>query len=111
MVIQKNIEFLKGMSTPTVSKTFPNSTGDILSVQLSGDFSGAIHIEGRNRPNSDWVPLAGINLSDFSVARNGFTRAGLYEISIVGIREFRARVDGVDGNIALSGQIISTEET
>lgn len=111
MVIQKNIEFLKGMSTPTVSKTFPNSTGDILSVQLSGDFSGAVHIEGRNRYNGDWISLAGISVSDFSVARNGFTSAGIYEIGIVGIREIRARIDEVEGNIALSGQIISTEET
>ena len=111
MVIQKNIEFLKGMSTPTVSKTFPNSTGDILSIQISGDFSGAAYIEGRNRRENDWVQLAGISLSDFSVARNGFSKAGMYEIGIVGIRELRARIDGVEGNVTIFGQIISTEET
>lgn len=111
MIIQKNIEFLKGMSTPTVSRTFPNSAGDILAIQISGDFGGAVRIEGRSRHNGDWVSLAGISLKDFSVARDGFTSAGLYEIGIVGVREIRARIDEVTGNVALSGQIISTEET
>lgn len=111
MVIQKNIEFFKGMNTPTVSKTFPNATGDILSLQISGDFSGVVHLEGRNNRNGDWVSLAGINLSDFSVARNGFTASGMYEIGIVGIRELRGRIESTSGNVSMFGQIISTEET
>jgi hypothetical protein len=111
MVIQKNLEFLRSMSTPTVSKAFPNATGDILSVQISGAFTGTVHIEGRNNSQGDWVSLAGISLTDFAVARNGFKSAGMYEIGIVGVRELRARIDEAQGDVKIFGQIISTEET
>lgn len=110
MVIQKNCEFVKNSSTPIVSKEFPNATGDVLTLQISGA-DGVYYIEGRNSSKLDWVPLAGINLSDFSAVRGIFTKAGLYEIGIVGIREVRARVESALGNVSIFGQIISTEET
>lgn len=110
MVIQKNCEFVKNTNAPIVSKIFPNATGDILTLQISGD-DGKYYLEGRNNPDFDWTPLAGINLSDFSAVREGFTKAGIYEIGIVGIRELRVRVESTLGNVSLFGQIISTEET
>lgn len=112
MIIQKNADFFKGMNTPTVSKTFPNSQSDVLSLQIGGDFSaGLFHIEGRNHRDGEWVSLAGIDLSDFSPVRGGFTKPGMYELGIVGIREIRARIESVSGNVTMFGQIISTEET
>lgn len=113
MIIQKNTEFFKSISTaPIVSKPFPNSAADTLSLQISGDFtSGKFHIEGRNNSRGDWVSLAAIDLSDFSPVRGGFTKAGMYELSIVGVREIRARVESVSGNASMFGQMISTEET
>lgn len=110
MVIQKNCEFIKNSSTPIVSKVFPNSTGDILTLQISGA-DGLYYLEGRNHSKNDWVSLAGINLSDFSAVRDGFTKAGMYEIGIVGVRELRVRVESTLGKVSLFGQIISTEET
>jgi hypothetical protein len=110
MVIQKNCEFLKNSNTPIVSKVFPNASGDILSLQITGD-DGVYHVEGRNNRNGDWVSLAGVSLSDFSAIRGGFTKPGLYEIGIIGIRELRVRVESVAGNVTVFGQIISAEET
>lgn len=110
MVIQKNAEFFKGMNTPTVSKTFPNSQSDVLSIQIDGNFTGLIHVEGRNHRGGNWISLAGIDLSDFSAVRGGFTKPGMYEIGIVGIREIRARIESVSGDVSMFGQIISTEE-
>lgn len=110
MVIQKNCEFLKNSNTPIVSKVFPNASGDILSLQITGD-NGVYHLEGRNNRNGDWVSLAGVSLSDFSAIRGGFTKAGLYEIGIIGIRELRVRVESVSGSVTVFGQIISAEET
>ena len=110
MVIQKNCEFVKNSSTPIVSKPFPNAAGDVLTLQISGA-DGVYYVEGRNRSSHDWVPLAGINLSDFSAIRGKFTSAGLYELGIVGIRELRVRVESVSGEVTIFGQIISTEET
>ena len=110
MVIQKNCEFVKNSNTPIVSKSFPNATGDVLTLQISGA-DGTYYVEGRNSQHHDWVPLAGINLSDFSAVRGKFLKAGLYEIGIVGIREVRVRVESVSGNVSIFGQMISTEET
>lgn len=109
MVIQSNCNFVEKTNTPIVSKPFVNSQGDVLALQISGA-TGVFHIEGRNHRNGDWVSLAGINLTDFTPVRNGFTKPGMYEIGIVGIRELRARVESVNGKVSMFGQIISTGE-
>jgi hypothetical protein len=110
MVIQKNCEFVTNSNTPIVSKVFPNATGDTLSLSIKGA-NGLFHLEGRTNSDYDWVSLAGIDLSDFSAVRGGFTKAGMYEIGIVGIRQIRVRVESVSGSVSLFGQIISSEET
>ena len=110
MVIQKNCEFVTDSSTPIVSKVFPNATGDTLTLQITGA-DGVYHLEGRNSRHHDWVSLAGINLSDFSAVRGGFTKAGMYEIGIMGVRELRVRVESTMGTVSVFGQIMSSEET
>ena len=109
MIIQKNCDFVTNIDSPIISKVFPNSSGDILSLQISGN-EGMYYIEGRNNSDGDWVSLAGINLSDFSAVRGGFTKPGLYELGIIGIRQIRARVESASGNVSIFGQIISSEE-
>lgn len=113
MVIQSNCKFAKNINAPTVSKVFPNAEGDILAVQVSGDFSsGIVHIEGRSDPSGDWVSLAGVSLGDLAIARGGITKPGMYEIGVVGVREIRANIESVSGGkMSVFGQIISTEET
>lgn len=110
MVIQKNCEFVKNSSTPIVSKVFPNATGDALTLQITGA-DGVYYLEGRNNSRLDWVTLAGIDLSDFSAVRGGFTKAGLYEVGVMGVRELRVRVESTQGQVSIFGQIISSEET
>ena len=111
MVIQSNCNFFENVNAPTVSKVFSNAHGDTLSLQISGA-NGKYYIEGRNNAKGDWVPLAGINLSNFTPAKGQFTEAGIYEIGVVGIRELRARVESTaGGKVSIFGQIISTEET
>lgn len=112
MVIQSNCNFAKNINAPAISKVFPNSEGDVLALQISGDFTSTeIHIEGRNNAYGDWVSLAGIGLNDLSVVRNGFTKPGIYEIEIVGIRELRANIKSISGGkLSVLGQIISTQE-
>lgn len=110
MVIQKNCEFIENSTTPTVSRHFSNATGDVLTLQITGA-DGVYHLEGRNSRHHDWVSLAGINLSDFSAVRGGFTKAGMYEIGIMGVRELRVRVESTLGKVSIFGQIMSSEET
>lgn len=112
MIIQKNCSFFKNYSngTPIVSKIFPNSTGDVLSLQITGA-NGIYYLEGRNNDAHDWVSLAGINLSDLSAVKGSFTKAGLYEVGIAGVRELRIRLESAEGVVTIFGQIISMEET
>lgn len=109
MVIQQNCEFAMKATSPIVSKVFFNSTGDTLAIQISGA-NGVYHIEGRNSFDGEWHDLAGINLSDFSTVRNGYSKAGIYEIGVVGIRQLRARIESVEGEVSIVGQIISAGE-
>lgn len=109
MVILSNCKFIESTSTPTVSKTFVNAAGDVLSLQIDGA-QGVYRIEGRNSADGDWVPLAGISLSDFSVKRDGFNVPGLYEIGITSVRQLRATVESAQGEVTIFGQIISTGE-
>ena len=110
MVVQKNCSFVTNVNAPIVSKVFPNSTGDTLSLQITGA-NGKYYLEGRNNNKLDWVPLAGINLTTLSVHRGEFTTAGLYSVDVSSVREIRARVEETEGIVSLFGQIISMEET
>lgn len=109
MVIQKSLNFVQSTTVPVVSTTQTNATADVLSVEIKGN--GVVYIEGRLKSESDWFPIAGINLSDFSVSKDGFTRPGLYELGVIGIRQLRARVEAVQDSISVYGQLISSEET
>jgi hypothetical protein len=110
MIIQQNCEFVKDSDAPIVSKDFPNASGDVLTIQVYGA-NGLYQVEGRNTSNGDWVPLAGINLSNFSTVIGGVKAPGLYEFGVIGIRAIRVRVEEVEGKVSIFGQIISSEET
>lgn len=109
MLIQKNCDFLT-TSIPMESKSFTNSSADVLALQISGA-DGVYYLEGRNKSTNDWVSLAGISLSDFSAVIGGFKKAGMYEVGIIGVREVRVRVESTQGKVTIFGQMISTEET
>ena len=109
MVIQKICDFISNTTSPIVSKIFPNPYADTLTLQIDGA-NGLYHVEGRTSSRSDWVSLAGIDLGELAAIRGGFTKAGVYEFGVVGIREIRVRVERVDGEVSIFGQLISAEE-
>jgi len=37
------------------------------------------------------------------VSKDGFTKPGLYEIGVIGIRQLRARVEAVQDNVSVHG--------
>lgn len=111
MVIQKNCHFIDNKTTPMVSKHYSNASSDVLEVQVDGDFTGLIKVEGRLRHHGTWVSLAGINLSNFTSVSEGIDAPGLYEFSVIGIREIRVNVETLAGGaISVYGQLISSEE-
>lgn len=109
MIILQNCKFAQNESSSYVSRTFFNAAGDALTVQVDGA-NGKYYIEGRTHSSMEWVPLAAINLQDFTVA-SSITTPGIYEMGISGIRELRARIEEVNGLVTIAGQIISSEET
>lgn len=113
MIIQNNTVFFKNASDSGVSNSVFNTASDVLSLQIDGDFaSGTFFIEGRNRIHGEWYPLAAVDLSNFTLYRNGLTSPGLYEFGVVSIREIRARIEEISGGaVTISGQFIATEET
>lgn len=112
MIIQKKIIFCDNQTAPFISPANFNPLSDILSIQVDGDFSDAlIKLEGRSNGSNPWVSLAGINLSDFSVAKKGISKPGLYEFGVIGIREFRVNIEQINGSVTISGQLINAEET
>lgn len=112
MIIQKKITFCENQTAPFISTAHFNPLSDVLSIQVDGNFlSSLVKIEGRSSNATSWVPLAGINLSDFSVTKKGISKPGLYEFGVIGIREFRINIEQVDGTVSVSGQLINAEET
>ena len=109
MIILNNLDLIHNISAPMVSKEFANLGGDILALQISGA-TGRYCIEGKSA-NSDWYPLGGINLSDFTVATGAFTKPGLYEIGVASVRRIRARVETTDGEVSITAQLISSSES
>lgn len=112
MVIQDNIKFAREETAPGLSNTFFNGTSDVLSLEITGTFTSAVvMIEGRISTFGDWVPLAAVSLSDYSAYKNGITAPGIYEISIISIRELRLNIASIEGgDINVIGQLISSEE-
>ena len=112
MIIQKSISFTYNSAEPIISDIIANTQADYMSLQLDGNFTeGVIVIEGRNAPQNDWVSLGGISLSDFAIYKTGFTKPGLFELSISSVRQLRVRTEGLNGEVELTGLLISSIET
>ena len=92
MMIQKNCNFITNATFPCVSEIVSNSTGDILTIQISGA-AGEYYVEGRNFGAGDWVVLG-----------------GLYEIGVIGVCQLRVRAAAMSGEVTIFGQLISSEE-
>lgn len=112
MVIQNNYTFIKNQNSPIVSKTYINSSSDLFIMQIDGSFDTCmVKVEGRINPKAAWVSIGGVDLGTFAAVKDGFTKAGLYEFDIIGVRELRVNVSSLTGGeITVFGQFISSEE-
>ena len=114
MIAQQNIVFFKDATSAGVSEYYyRNYNSEIISVEISGGFTSCnIVFEGLvDLENGEiWTPLAGINLSDYSITENGVaTKAGIYEVAIEGVQKFRVRIAEVSGgNVTVFGRVIKT---
>lgn len=118
MLAQKNIKFFDKATAPGESEYYFNVKADIIAIEISGSFSaGSVIFEGQTDIEKDpygssqeewtWVPIAGVNLSDYSFTSNP-KAAGIYEVPIEGLQRFRVRVESVTGgDISVFGRAVS----
>lgn len=112
MVIQGNYRLFTNMDAAGESKIIPNAQGDVCALTISGDFTEAeVVFEGRSDASTQFFPLGGFNTADFSRETGSYTKAGIYEIDVVGMRQVRVRIISVSGGtITVVAQLISTSE-
>lgn len=110
MVIQSTIS-QQNQKSPFISKTHRNLQGDVFALEIYGNINSMNFIlEGRGSSEGTWVPLAGINLTDFSVAKGEITKPGLYEFGVASVRELRLNLTQINGEASFVGRVISTSE-
>ena len=108
MIIQKRCVFIMDAVDAIVSYPVYNNMSDVLVLEIQGD-DGEYVIEGRASDDGVWVPLAGINVSNYKMSPTQ-TSAGVYEYSVIGLRELRAKVISTSGTVTLLGQLINSME-
>lgn len=109
MVVQTHFVFGRDITAAGVRKEeFCNSISDVCSIDVSGDFSGEITIEGRLDKNGDnYITLTGIDLSSFQLVKS-ITGKGIYEFSVEGIQYVRVNVKSITGTATIIGRFINT---
>ena len=113
MIAQKNIRFFEGdlVNPDDKIEFYGNIHADIISVEISGSFSsGLFHFEGLvDLDNDEWTPIAGVNLSDYSIETDP-TGKGIWEVPIEGLQRFRVRTETVTGGTAkVFGRVLAAE--
>lgn len=109
MVVQSHFVFGRDIKEIGIRKEeYCNTIADICSIDVSGDFSGEIIIEGKLDKNEDnYIALRGIDLSSFSLI-NSITKKGIYEFSVEGIQYVRVNIKSISGTANIIGRFINT---
>jgi hypothetical protein len=109
MVVQSHFVFGRDIKDAGVRKEeYCNTVADVCSIDISGDFSGEIIVEGKLDKNCDnYIALTGIDLSSFSLI-NSISKKGIYEFSVEGIQYVRINVKSISGTANIIGRFINT---
>lgn len=92
------MRFFEETTETGMSKTMINTKGGILTVQATGTADsfefmvlGCVDLE-----NNAFVPIEGINVSDFSLAET-VKGNGIYEYDISGMRQLKVNISSISG--------------
>ena len=109
MLPQIHYVFGKNINTPGVlPNVYHNTQADVLSLEVSGTFEGVIKVEGRvNKENNDYTTLAGINMSEFTIAKQ-IVDIGIYEYGVEGIQDIRINIESISGDATILGRFVNT---
>lgn len=112
MMTQMYYVFAKDIKTPGIisENIFHNTSSDMMTLDVYGDFSGEISIEARVDKNNDsFNQISGINIGDFSIA-NTIKSNGIYQYAIDGIRDVRVNVLNITGMVNITAKITNSLE-
>ena len=109
MVVQSHFVFGRDIKEAGVRKEeYYNSLADVCSIDISGDFSGEITVEGKLDKNGEnYITLTGIDLSSFSLT-NSISKKGIYEFSVEGIQYVRVNIKSISGTATIIGRFVNT---
>ena len=109
MVVQSHFVFGRNIKEVGIRKEeYCNILSDVCSLDVSGDFSGEIIIEGKLDKNGDnYTPLVGIDLSSFSLVKS-ISKKGIYEFSVEGVQYVRVNIKSISGTANIVGRFINT---
>lgn len=109
MVPQIHYVFGKNINEAGVlPNVYHNTTADVLSLEVSGEFSGVIKVEGRvDKENENYTAIAGVDMGEFLVAKT-ITKTGIYEYGVEGIQDVRINIESISGNINIFGRFVNT---
>ena len=111
MRIQANYTAIDGASAAVVSPEFVNNMCDVCSIQVTGTFTSAtLHVQGIiNSDSAEWVNLAVLSLSDYTLATSGISDEGIYECGVEGVSRVRFNLSAVSGgDITVQAQFVNT---
>lgn len=112
MMTQMYYVFGKDIKTTGVlDNIFHNVASDVMTLEVYGNFTGEILIEGRvDKNNENFSQISGIlNIGDFSIV-NSITSTGIFQYSIDGLRDIRVNVKSINGSANITAKMTSSAE-
>lgn len=94
-----NVLMLDTVTSAATSSVYTNNLCDACSIQISGTFTSAVvYVQGKLNPDiDDWVNIAVIDLSNYTVDSDGISNKKLYEVGIDGVQFVRINAATVTG--------------
>lgn len=99
--------FFDDTSTDVVSNEFSvNPNAEALTLQVTGESIPTLTVQGVVDSTSDqWVPLATLNQSNYALS-NTITAAGIFAISVSGVKKVRISSSGAVGGFKAYGLFV-----
>lgn len=109
MVVQEHFIFGKNIgSAGILDAEYHNTLSDVCSIDISGDFTGEIIIEGKlDKQINNYIGLTGIDLSSFSLIKT-IKASGVYEFSVEGIQYVRVNIKSISGTATIISRFVNT---
>ena len=105
---------VENATTATISSIFVNNACDLCTVQVFGSAAAMqVKIQGMTDTTSDdWCDIAVFDLGTLELSEGsyGIQAAGVYAVSIAGLKQIRINVVSVTGSVNVTAAFANTSE-